>query len=697
MTTAEDLFALLPRHLRTRDSGLLRALLEAIAQEASVLDEDVRGLYEDWFVETADDWALPYLADLLGIDDLPPGRGRRAVIANTLDYRRGKGTVAVAEQVARDVVGSPAKAVEHLPLLAATAHVNHIRLDRPATAPVRHVDERSSARVANGALDPLRHTGEVRRAPSGRGRYGIGSVWVYSFGASVHPVADVDATPGADAWWAHPLGVSTPLFAVPAVEDGIEHLAEEADLPLPLRPRRLLAMLRAVRDGLAGHRSLPITVVLVIAGTEEPLTAERLHVCALEDLPEDPTGWHAFVDPVAGHVRLYLDGAPVSPADPAAPDAVLLSHCLGGRPDVGAGTYDRTHTHELALAEDPYVPRLPGIRAQHHVVLNDGGSLAQALVDAATGWAGGAGRTPTAGGTTVVSVADSGRWPTPLSVEVPAETRLVLVAAGWQARHLADGSMAPPVPGVYSTDGQRPVLREDLSVTGRDGASLLLDGIVVIGDLVVTADGMTALTLSQCTVTGTVRVLAGGEGGSGAGATGLTVRLLRSMVGRVDLADTAPALEIVDSVVSPEVGAAEVSGPTVTAAGAHLDADGSTIRGDVFARTLAGTDVLFDGAVAVLHRQVGCLRHSYAGPGSQTPRRFAPVEDRPSYGSVAPGDPDFLVLTSPAVETASESGNEVGVDAHLRRPELLEAARRLVAAHLPVGVDLHVRASRRPR
>lgn len=697
MTTAEDLFALLPRHLRTRDTGLLRALLEAIAQEASVLDEDVRALYEDWFVETADDWALPYLADLLGIDDLPPGRGRRAVVANTLEYRRGKGTVAVAEQVARDVVGSPAKAVEHLPLLAATAHVNHVRLDRPATASVRHADERSSPRVAGGALDPLRHTGEVRRTPSGRGRYGIGSVWVYSFGASVQQLEDVEATPGADAWWAHPLGVPTPLFAVPTVEDGIDHLAEEADLPLPLRPRRLLAMLRLVRAGLAGHRSLPVAIVLVTAGVEKPLPAERWHVCGLEDLPEDPTGWHAFVDPVAGHVRLYLEGSLVTPTDPAAPETVLLSHCLGGRPDVGAGTYDRSRTHELALAEDPYVPRLNGVRAQHHVVLHEGGSLAQALADAQVGWAGVAGEPPTAGGTTVVSVADSGSWPTPLSVEVPPETRLVLVAAGWQPRILADGSMAPPVPGVYSTDGQRPVLREDLAVTGHEGASLLLDGLVITGDLVVTADGMTALTLSQCTVTGTVRVVSGGEGGPGGGANGLTVRLLRSLVGRVDLADMAPALEIVDSVVSPEVGAAEVSGATVAAAGAHLDADGSTIRGDVSTRTLAGTDVLFDGTVTVLHRQVGCLRYSHAGSGSQTPRRFAPVGDRPSYGSVAPGDPDFLVLNSPAVEIASESGNEVGVDAHLRRPELLEAARRFVAAHLPAGVDLHVRTSRRPR
>lgn len=679
MTAADDLFALLPRHLRARDTGLLAALLEAIAAEASVLDADVRQLYDDWFVETAAEWVLPYLGDLLGVEDLPDGPGRRAVVANTVEYRRRKGTAAVAEQVARDVVGAPARAVEHLRLLAASGHVNHVRLDRPAVADVRRAEELSAPTVASGALDPLMHTPEARRAPRGRGRYGIGNVWVHSFGTGLQQIAGADARTGTDGWWVHPLGVPTPLFAALVPEDAIEHLAGEAELPLPLRPRRLRRLLAEARAGLLAPADLPLRVTVDADAGPVEMGPDRLLVCGLEDLPAAPAGWHAFVDAISGHVALYRDGVRVRPVDAGAPRRVVVDHVVGGRPDVGAGPYDRADAHEAALVGDGYVP-LAGdaVRAQVAVALASGDDPTPALA------------APAEGGTSVVSFGDSGTWVGALAAEVPEASRLVLVAAAWGPRVLPSGALAPPLPGVYAPDGLRPVLRGTVTVTGRPGAALVLDGLVVDGDLEVLADGMTAVTVCQATITGTLRIAVGGA----AGANRLTVRVLRSLVGGVDLVDTVPALEVVESIVSPEVADAPVAGVTVRAAGAHVAVRGATVRGDLTARTLAGTDALLDGTVLVAHRQVHCLRFSHVGPGSQTPRRFCEADAAPSYRSVRPGDPGFLALTAPGLLAASETGDEVGVDAHLRRTTLLAAARRLVAAHLPAGIDLFVRASR---
>lgn len=689
MTTADDLFDLLPRHLRTRDTGLLRGLLEAIAAEASVLETDVADLYDDWFVETAADWALPYLADLLGIDDLPEGAGRRAVVANTVDYRRRKGTVAVAEQVVRDVTGSPTLSVEYLRLLATTAHLNHVRLDRAATADVRRVDETSSPAVASGSLDPLMHTAEVRQAASGRGRYAIGHVWMHVVRTVVHPLLDAAATPGADVWWVHPLGIPTPLFAQPTPEDAPEHLAGEADLPVPLRPRRLLRLFRDVRAGLIDADALPITFVVVAGAERIALPPERILVCGLEPLPDDPTGWYAYVDAVRGSIRLVLDGTLIPPDAVVAPQAILVSHAVGGRADVGAGAQERGALHERALLTDPYVPLSDGI-VQRAVRLTAGDDLGAVLAATEAGWAGGGGAAPEAGGTAIVSIGDSGAWDGPITVEVPAATRLVLVAASWEPRVLASGAMTPPVPGAYGPDGLRPVLHGTVTVTGGPGAAFLLDGVVIVGDLVVRAEGMTSLTIGQATVTGTVRVVAVGDGG----ANGLTVRVLHSMVGRLDLAGTVPAVVVEASIVTPQIGGADAVATTVSAPGAQLDVLGSTIRGDVTVRTLSGTDALLDGTVTVAHRQVGCLRFSHVGPGSRVPRQFKPATAQPSYVSGHPGAPAFLTLDARGLETASEHGDEVGVDAHLRRPQLLAAARRIAAAHLPVGVESYARASR---
>ena len=52
---------------------------------------------------------------------------QRAQVANTLAYRRRKGTAAVLEQLARDVTGWNASVVEFFQLLATTQYMNHLR------------------------------------------------------------------------------------------------------------------------------------------------------------------------------------------------------------------------------------------------------------------------------------------------------------------------------------------------------------------------------------------------------------------------------------------------------------------------------------------------------------------------------------------------------------------------------------------
>src|SRR5438093_6401950 len=175
----ERLYQLLPPVYRMRDAGQgepLRALLAVVQEEFDRLEQDVDGLYEDWFVETCADWVIPYIGNLLAARALQPtGPGSlRGYVANALAYRRRKGTVGVIEQLARDVTGWPAHAVEFFQLLAWTQYMNHIRPRAAATA-----DLRSAARLElggafqAGAFDDLAHTAEMRRIASRSGRYNI--------------------------------------------------------------------------------------------------------------------------------------------------------------------------------------------------------------------------------------------------------------------------------------------------------------------------------------------------------------------------------------------------------------------------------------------------------------------------------------------------------------------------------------------
>src|SRR5262249_40905720 len=137
---ADRLYELLPAILRIRDveqGGPLRALMRIVQGELDRVDDDVAQLYDNWFIETCDEWVVPYIGDLLRVRPIHPvdaaGVTTRAYVANTLAYRRRKGTAVVLEQLARDTTGWPARAVECFARLATTQCMNHVRLAPTAT------------------------------------------------------------------------------------------------------------------------------------------------------------------------------------------------------------------------------------------------------------------------------------------------------------------------------------------------------------------------------------------------------------------------------------------------------------------------------------------------------------------------------------------------------------------------------------
>ena len=490
----------------------------------------------------------------------------------------------------------------------------------------------------------------------------------------------------------HPLRRPTPLFAAPLVEGEIEHLATEADLPLPLRPRRLLALLVAARKAKATGSSAdaPLPVAVRVEGVE--LDAERIRVHRLENLARgasgDPLdGWQVFVDAVDGRLHPFRDGLP------AAPSALAVRHCYGGTADVGAGSHDRTLVHEQALADDPYrgdpARGGPGVTEQVAVLADDPEGhaepgVAEALEAATAAWEG---PDSPAGGTFVVAVGDSARYPVDptaladLAVTIPEATRLVVVAA----------ASRPEAVGSYDPQGLRPRIAGSLRVGGRGGSSVVVDGLVIEGDVIVAAGALGSLTLSNCTVAGAVRV--------GVGLTtnlGVVVRIVRSQCAAVAFGPAAATLTVLDSTL--DAGA----GDAVRGAGLHLDLDSSTVVGAVRVRTLEASNAILDGRVVVENRQVGCLRYSFTLRESRVPRRYrcspspaAGPGTRPAYVATDRGSPSYLALAPgcPAeIAEGGEGGAEMGVHHHLGRPLRVRATTRLLAPYVPVGLELGVRA-----
>ncbi|NEO96894.1 MAG: hypothetical protein F6K56_45080, partial [Moorea sp. SIO3G5] len=105
----EKLYQLLPAIYRRKDffnDEPLRALLAIVEQELGILEADINNLYENWFIETSDEWVLPYLAELVGIQDLNDPEKilpiQRSRIGNAIRYRRHKGTPRTLELAIED-------------------------------------------------------------------------------------------------------------------------------------------------------------------------------------------------------------------------------------------------------------------------------------------------------------------------------------------------------------------------------------------------------------------------------------------------------------------------------------------------------------------------------------------------------------------------------------------------------------------
>src|SRR5882757_5729590 len=170
---ANRLYKLLPAVYRIRDQegrnpssekdqGVLQALMEVIAGQLAVLEENFDQLYDDQFIETCAEWVVPYIGDLVGTKGLVTFTdapfSQRGQVAKTIAYRRRKGTAAVLEELAFDVTGWKANVVEYFKLLATTQYLNHPRPDNLSTAPIRG---RALLEYVNTPFDTITHSVDV--------------------------------------------------------------------------------------------------------------------------------------------------------------------------------------------------------------------------------------------------------------------------------------------------------------------------------------------------------------------------------------------------------------------------------------------------------------------------------------------------------------------------------------------------------
>ena len=257
---AEKLWEMIPEIYRLEDGlgdnpGVLRSMVELMARQAAIVRRSNDRLWEDQFIEMSDDWAVPYLADLVGtrLISAQNPRGRRIDVAKTIYYRRRKGTLRILEELISDISGWEGKVVESFRRLGRSRH----GLD-PFPAPLAgaasgsmpggwadlrrpHVSE-----LADGPFDEYHHTPDMRRHRGKTGRYGISKLAFHLYRLRAYRVENSTPFALADgqSFSFDPSGREIPLFALRNRDEQFDweekwHAIYEWELPLPIRCRLL--------------------------------------------------------------------------------------------------------------------------------------------------------------------------------------------------------------------------------------------------------------------------------------------------------------------------------------------------------------------------------------------------------------------------------------------------------------------------
>jgi hypothetical protein len=200
MNKRVELFNRLPEIYRIRDAeqvppGQLEAYLAVIEEAFGTVHENIESLYHDLFIDTCDDWVVPYLADLLGTSHLKGDPWTvRADVADTIALRRRKGTLSAIELLTFDLTKWAAHCVELRENLGWNQHLNHQRPDEGGKPPYglpnidRFVPRRggtvplrspASLSLLNTPFDPFAHVADVKPATLGEIHYNLPNLAIF--------------------------------------------------------------------------------------------------------------------------------------------------------------------------------------------------------------------------------------------------------------------------------------------------------------------------------------------------------------------------------------------------------------------------------------------------------------------------------------------------------------------------------------
>ncbi len=311
------LFNRLPEIYRTKDAAgfppdQLRDYLALVETAFGAIHENIEALYHDLFIEFCDEWAIPYIGDLLGTSHLQGEAWTlRADVADTIALRRRKGTLGALELLAFNLTEWGVHCVELRENMVWNQHLNHQRPDEGGPPPYRDskpgapnlkLKRQTAIRGGTATLrdpamlallatpfDPFAHTADLKAPADGSIRYNLPNLAIFLWRLAAYrirvskPVAKGIINTGLVA----PQATRAVRFSINPVERPYIAAGNEKDRePVRLFNTNLVAITNTGRSGpdkLDNSRLAPS--ITQIDETPGPVPVERLTEGAAAGVP----------------------------------------------------------------------------------------------------------------------------------------------------------------------------------------------------------------------------------------------------------------------------------------------------------------------------------------------------------------------------------------------------------------------------
>ncbi len=307
-----QLFQRLPEIYRTKDAeqspqDQLRDYLALVESAFGAIHENIESLYHDLFIEFCDEWAIPYIGDLLGTSHLSGDAWTlRADVADTIALRRRKGTLGAIELLTFNLTGWGVHCVELLENMVWNQHLNHQRPDEGGPAPYRdpnpNVKRQTVIRGGTVTLrdpamlsllgtpfDPFAHTADIKPPTGGSIRYNLPNLAIFLWRLAAYRVRvtrPIFKGPIVNTGLVAPLAAHVVRFNLNPVDRPFIAVEKERE-PVRLFNTNLVAMTNTARTGadkLDNTRLAPS--ISLIDETPGPVPVERLTEDSAAGAPE---------------------------------------------------------------------------------------------------------------------------------------------------------------------------------------------------------------------------------------------------------------------------------------------------------------------------------------------------------------------------------------------------------------------------